>query len=385
MKNSWSDERANACANSLELRVYSSNLLGKESALVLHGGGNTSVKIDDVLYVKGSGWDLASIEARGFAPVRIGALLAMAALEGLSDADMVRAQKEAMLRADAPTPSVEAILHALIPFSFVDHTHADAIVTLSNSKGGKERLEALFPRFLIIPYVMPGFILARTIFLHTRAFNWEECEGIILMHHGIFTFDNDAKRSYTKMIDAVSIAEAFLEKEAPLHLPFTVPTRNFDLKALCDAIQAIKGAPLFYHLNQSPLALSYAKTPFTCKGVLTPEHIIRTKRVPLVLRADETIDEALLAYVKAYEGYFKTYATNHIRLNPAPNYAVIEDFGVVSFGSNKKEVSIINDIITHTMEAVLRAEALGGYQSIGLKDSFEMEYWELEQAKLRKT
>lgn len=159
MKNLWTDEETSNFKSDLELRVYTSNLLGRNDALVLHGGGNTSVKTvidgENILFVKGSGWDLVSIKEEGFAPVKLDALLEMAKLESFSDSDMVKGQKDAMTDKSAPNPSVEAILHALIPFKFVDHTHADAVVTISNSKSGIENIKKVFPNFLIVPYVMP--------------------------------------------------------------------------------------------------------------------------------------------------------------------------------------------------------------------------------------
>ena len=157
----------------LALRVYSSRLIGQAPDLVLHGGGNTSVKgsitdfigeTHDVLYVKGSGWDLATIEPAGFPAVKMKALLALSQFETLSDAQMVKAQRAAMIDPSAPAPSVEAILHALIPFRFVDHTHADAVVALSNTPGGEERIRNLYgDKVLVVPYVMPGFLLAKTV------------------------------------------------------------------------------------------------------------------------------------------------------------------------------------------------------------------------------
>ncbi|MDQ7083676.1 MAG: class II aldolase/adducin family protein [Sulfurovum sp.] len=172
MQNLWDDAKASECKTDLEMRVYTSNLLGQSDALVLHGGGNTSVKSivegEEILYVKGSGWDLVSIKAEGFAPVKMATLLDMAKMKNLSDTDMVSGQKKAMIDATAPNPSVEAILHALIPFKVVDHTHADAIVTISNSKKGQTLIAELFPRFLIVPYVMPGFILAQKIYEMTE-------------------------------------------------------------------------------------------------------------------------------------------------------------------------------------------------------------------------
>ena len=390
MKNLWNEEEAKLCKTDLDLRVYSSNLLGQSDELVLHGGGNTSIKsmVDDeeILFVKGSGWDLVSIKAEGFAPVKMSTLLEMAKLESLSDTDMVAGQKAAMIDKTAPNPSVEAILHALIPFKVVDHTHADAIVTISNSKNGAEHIATLFPNFLIVPYVMPGFILAHTIYEMTKDFDWESCEGIILHNHGIFTFDDDAKSSYDKMITAVSRAEAFLEKYAKVTLNKTEAGIEPDLEKLKAFLEKEKGCALTLKVDQTHLALTYASgdnlSIFATRGVLTPEHIIRTKRVPLVLE-NGNMEEALSEYIAAYKNYFDTFATDEIMLNPAPNYAVVKNFGVILFGKNEKEMNILNDIVEHTMMAVLRADKLGGYQSISLKESFEMEYWELEQAKLK--
>jgi len=391
MKNLWSDKEASGYKSDLELRVYSSNLLGRSDELVLHGGGNTSVKSlvedEEILYVKGSGWDLVSIKAEGFAPVKLSALLEMAKLEVLSDTDMVAGQKEAMIDNSAPNPSVEAILHALIPFKVVDHTHADAVVTISNSINGREYIEKLYPDFLIVPYIMPGFVLAREIYKMTRDFDWDACEGIILLNHGIFTFDNSAKKSYDKMIRAVSVAEEFLKENAEITLREIEPT-EFDMQAFKRKIEAVKGHEVVLKLNQTQLALNYAShshlEEFATRGVLTPEHIIRTKRQPLIVN-DDNLDEQLEEFVESYKEYFAEFASSDmIMLNPAPNYAVVQGFGVISIGKSKKEADIINDIVEHTMLAVMRADRLGGYESIPVEDSFAMEYWELEQAKLRK-
>jgi len=388
----WDAKKASECKTDLEMRVYTSNILGQSDELVLHGGGNTSVKIDvngrAILYVKGSGWDLVSIEKEGFSPVKISSLIRMAKLNSLSDSDMVAGQKMAMIDETAPNPSVEAILHALIPFKVVDHTHADAIVTISNSINGLEHIEKLFPNFLIIPYVMPGFILAHTIYMRTESvdFDWASCEGIILHNHGIFTFDNDAKSSYDKMIDAVSLAEDFLKKNADISFDAIKSTRDLNIEELQELISSEKGYEVVMRINQTPLALTYSASShlsdFATRGVLTPEHIIRTKRVPLIIE-DSNIKRALAYYKKSYLNYFKRFSKDEICLNPAPNYAVVKNFGVILFGKSAKEVDILNDIIEHTMMAVLRADKLGGYKSIGLEDSFEMEYWELEQAKLK--
>ena len=391
MKSLYDDNIANSFTNDLEHRVYTSRLLGSDPSLVLHGGGNTSVKSiidgEEILYVKGSGWDLATIEAEGFAPVKLEVLKKMATLPQLSDSEMVSQQKEAMLDKSAPNPSVEAILHAIIPFKYVDHTHSDAVVTISNSENGIDYINKLYPNYLVIPYVMPGFILAQTIYNELQNINWETCEGIILHNHGIFTFDNDSKKSYEKMILGVSKAEEFLDKNAPLVLKEYSVENNLNIKKLQAILSKEKGYDVVIKVNQSPLALHYSSQNniqnLATRGVLTPEHIIRTKRNPLIIE-DENIQDSLDNFEEDYLEYYNQFTSNEIMINPSPNWAVVKNYGTLSFGKTEKEASIIEDINNHTMQAVLRADLLGGYESISLSDSFDMEYWELEQAKLKK-
>ena len=391
MDNLWNSEKAAECKSDLDLRVYTSNLLGQNNELVLHGGGNTSVKTkingEDVLLVKGSGWDLVSIEAKGFSPVYLDTLLDMAKLDKLSDSDMVAQQKAAMLDDNAPSPSVEAILHALIPYKFVDHTHADAIVTISNSETGIVTIKNLFPDFLVVPYVMPGFALAQKIYEMTKDIDWDSLDGIILHNHGIFTFDESAKKSYDKMINAVSHAEEFLDVNAVVQIQHNYVHSDCDIARVVNVLSEVKGHEVHIAINQTPLAGFYASQEnlreFASRGVLTPEHIIRTKRVPLIMEDTDLIG-GLERYMKAYEEYFKANENGETMLNAAPNYMIIKNLAVVSFGRTREEAKIIYDIVEHTMLAVLRADKLGGFKSISEKDSFEMEYWELEQAKLKK-
>ena len=387
MKNLWDDKKASICEEDLDFRVYTSNLLGENNELVLHGGGNTSVKVDDTLYVKGSGWDLSNIKKEGFSPVKLEALLEMAKLESLSDSEMVRLQRTAMSDENAPNPSVEAILHALIPYKFVDHTHADAVVTISNSINGKKYIQELYPNYLVVDYVMPGFELAHKIYELTQNLDWDSIEGIILHNHGIFTFDDDAKKSYTKMIDVVTKAEEFLDKNASIEVERSYEHSGCDIAKITKTLSHFKGYDIYVNINQSPLASFYASQPnlreFASRGVLTPEHIIRTKRLPLIME-DTNLEEGVKRYIMEYEKYYMRYENKEVMINPAPNYMIIKNLAVISFGSTKKEADIINDIVEHTMKAVLRADKLGGYKSISEADSFAMEYWELEQAKLKK-
>jgi len=368
----------------LDLRIQTSRMLGRDQNLVLHGGGNTSFKENDTVYVKASGFNLDTIDERGFAPVSISKLLALLENEHLSDTDMVRLQREAMVDQSFANPSIEAILHALIPFAYVDHTHADAIVTLSNSKKGKKILSKLYGKnILIVPYVMPGFELAKAVHALTRKVDWGKLEGIILMHHGVFTFDDDGMKSYEKMLHVVKIAEEYLRKQTKIRYKKSKTTH--DLEKIKAFISKNRGYEIEMVVNDSPLAQTFARLEdlhISQKGVLTPEHIIRTKRTPVVLKED--YEKEITKYIKKYIHYFEKHRTKEMMLNPTPNWAVLKGFGTLSFGKTLKEAEIIRDINEHTMLAMLRAEQLGGYRSLNQKESFAMEYWELEQAKLRK-
>jgi rhamnose utilization protein RhaD (predicted bifunctional aldolase and dehydrogenase)/NAD(P)-dependent dehydrogenase (short-subunit alcohol dehydrogenase family) len=402
MKNLWNDEEAKKyVSNPLLLRVYSSRLLGREPNLVLHGGGNTSVKAEatnlfgeteSLLYVKGSGWDLATIEAAGFAPVKLDILKRMAELEQLSDTEMVKNQRAAMIDPDAPTPSVEAILHAIIPFDYVDHTHADAVVAITNTADGEARIRQLYgENMLIVPYVMPGFVLAKKIYELTKGIDWQQLDGMILLNHGVFTFADNAKESYERMIEIVSQAEDYLEAwKGAMVAMTTEATKQENLLELAHirrAVSQVRGAPVIAHLDSGPKSLQFSNLPNVAnianRGPLTPDHVIRTKRVPLIISDNRAAD--IENYVGAYDTYFDNLTNGHLTcLDPAPRWAVWPGHGTITFGRSFKEASIISDIKDHTMQAIQIAEALGGWQALPEADIFDVEYWELEQAKLRR-
>ncbi|EQB34622.1 hypothetical protein M947_10520 [Sulfurimonas hongkongensis] len=415
-------EDANEFKTDLDLRVYTSRLLGQDSSLVLHGGGNTSVKStatnlfgesEEILYVKGSGWDLATIEAEGFAPVKMEMLLKMAELKELSDSDMVKYQRLAMTNPSAPNPSVEAILHAIIPYKFVDHTHADAVVTITNTEDGEARIKELYgSRVLIIPYIMPGFVLAKLVYEMTKNLVWSKIDAMVLMNHGLFTFSDDARESYEKTIELVDMAENYLASKGAVlenlgsgtfgdanqwHSPLCVPQTGeaeaslpsdelLELAKIRKEVSNLKGSATISLFNDSALAQKFSKEDveqIATRGPLTPDHVIRTKRIPAILKDDFKTE--LASFVKDYISYFKENKTKETLLNPAPNFAIFKDRGSLSFGKSIKEAKIIQDINEHTFEAILKAEKLGGYKALSASEIFEVEYWELEQAKLKKS
>src|SRR4051812_2662253 len=377
MKNLWSDAAALKLKDDLlKLRVYTSQLLGAEPDLVLHGGGNTSVKIsegnlfgetEELLYVKGSGWDLATIKEEGFAPVRMSVLLKMAQLDELSDADMVKHQRAAMANPNAPAPSVEAILHAIIPFRFVDHTHADAVVTITNTPGGRKRIEEIYGNtVLIVPYVMPGFILSKEIYKLAQGLDWKKIKGIILLNHGIFTFHDEAKESYEQMITLVSKAEQYLQNKKTT-IVLAKKKQKTDLikfARLRKAVSSGMGNACIAILEDSPAAVGFSDletvSSITARGPITPDHIIRTKRTAMVT-GDEP-EKLVERFVKDYEKYFNTYTDGKlIQLDPAPRWVVWPGHGIVTFGKSLEEAKIVADICEHTIKAIQQGEKLGGW------------------------
>lgn len=403
MKSLWNDKEAiRAGHDALDLRVYTSRLLGRDSSLVLHGGGNTSVKAEakdlfgetkEVLFVKGSGWDLATIEREGFAPVMLGPLKKMAEIHSLSDSKMVTMQRSVMLDPHAPNPSVEAILHAIIPFKYVDHTHADAVVTITNTPGGRKRIQEIYGnKILIVPYVMPGFILAKTIFEMTKAVDWAGIEGMILMNHGVFTFNDDPRESYENMVAVVSKAERYLKKQAkrPMVRPHRLDDNKhfIQLAQIRKVVSVAKGCAQIVNWQAEPKQIGFSSQSnvksLISRGPLTPDHVIRTKRVGIFI--NDNIQACLDEFINAYNEYFNAYKTKKLTpLDPVPKWGVWKNKGVLSFGDTVGETKIISDIIDHTIDAINNAEQIKSWKALSAKDIFDVEYWELEQAKLKKS
>ncbi|MBT3586654.1 MAG: bifunctional aldolase/short-chain dehydrogenase [Halobacteriovoraceae bacterium] len=404
MKNRWNDAEAQAFLESpLELRAYTSRLLGQEEDLVLHGGGNTSVKKmelgifggeAEILYVKGSGWDLKTIKAEGFSACRLNYLKKLAALENLDDVTMMRELKKSQLDPSAPAPSVEALLHALIPFKVVDHTHADAVVALSNTPKGEALIKSIYgEKILVLPYTMPGFILSKQVFEATQGIDWDSLEGIILLHHGVFTFSDNAKVAYDKMIELVTKAEDYLSKEGALAAPVKTSAGVFSSIALAKLrkiasdkfkrpmIASFKGNETLVGFSQNKLLDKIAT-----QGCLTPDHVIQTKRIPFILDSEEDdFGKALDQYEENYKKYFKKHGSESLTcLDTAPRFGFVKNCGLVAFAPNLKRNKIIVDIVEHTAKAIQWSEHLGGWRALPAQDIFDLEYWELEQAKLKK-
>ena len=402
MKSLWTDsDAADFSSDDLAMRVYTSRLLGANEDLVMHGGGNTSVKATtedffgrtiDVLYVKGSGWDLKTIEKAGFPAIRLKETQQLAELETLSDTDMTQQLRALMLDPTAPSPSVEAILHAILPAKFIDHTHTDAIVTLSNNPDGERILAELLPDCLILPYIMPGFILSKQVNEAIKRHDPNQYKGIVLMHHGVFTYSEDARTAYENMIELVTRAEKYITKHRSKPLATAASdVELLDLARIRQAVSAARGRAQLAMIDQSPEAQGYASLKhiddISARGPITPDHVIRTKRIPAIIseKPADGIPE-IQHFVDDYIAYFETNrSAEHQMLDPAPRMAVWRNTGMLAFGDNVKSCGIISDISRHTRWAVQTGESIGGWEALPPKDIFDLEYWVLEQAKLGKS
>ncbi len=400
MQSLWNDQEAAGCKGDLAQRVYTSRLLGRDKSLVLHGGGNTSVKIrernllgdeEEILYIKGSGWDLEFIEEAGFSPVRLAHLLKLAQLKTLSDPQMVNELVTHMTRASAPAPSVETILHALLAHKYVDHTHSDAVLAVTNTADGEKRIAEIYgDKVVIIPYIMPGFDLARQCAELFPQHAGKNTIGMVLMKHGIFSFGATARESYERMIQLVDLAERYLAQHNAWHLKHAAngaskSAKRTEIAELRRNISRSAGNPMIMTAHQDARTASFVQradvATVSQEGPATPDHVIRTKRVPMVGR---DVD----AYAQSYRAYFEQHAPQakepKTMLDPAPRVVLDPKLGMCASGRSAKEAAIVADLYCHTMDVIERAALLGGYQALPARDIFDVEYWDLEQAKLRK-
>jgi rhamnulose-1-phosphate aldolase/alcohol dehydrogenase len=428
MRSLWSDADAKSAiahyaeqniGDDLALRVYTTRLLGGDPKLVLHGGGNTSVKTRmkdllgqgvEVMCVKGSGWDMGNIEPPGLPAVRLEPLRPLIKLGALSDQDMVNYQRLNLMDAKAPNPSVETLLHAFLPHKFVDHTHSTSVLALTDQPEGEALARETFgERMAYVPYCIPGFALAKSVG-EIYAKN-PSVEGLILLRHGIFTFAEDARSAYELMIEMVTRAESAIEAGKKTRVQVKLPK----LASVAEIAPHLRGACALTNDKDKGIAkrqilayrtgdeiLNYVNgaeaARYTQIGVATPDHTIRTKNWPLLLPAPakeglsewaEVMKKAVADYVAHYHDYF---ARNNVRFNggkteidPYPRVVLVPGLGLFGLGASARDAHIAADIAENTIEVITNAERMSSYESICEADMFDVEYWSLEQAKLSKS
>jgi rhamnose utilization protein RhaD (predicted bifunctional aldolase and dehydrogenase)/NAD(P)-dependent dehydrogenase (short-subunit alcohol dehydrogenase family) len=425
MQSAWIDREAEAAVSRYEmlgrdvaLRVYTTRLLGQDPRLVLHGGGNTSVKTKtadlngdevEVLCVKGSGWDMGTIEPAGLPAVRLKPLLKLRGRESLSDEEMVRLQRANLIDPASPNPSVEALLHAFIPHKFIDHTHSTAVLALTDQPDGEVLCREVYgARVGYVPYLMPGFGLAKAA---AQVFDADpSVEGLILVKHGIFSFGVDARQAYERMIALVSLAEERLARNRkPAFTSARLPGR---LAGLADVAPIVRGACSFpdsktdgawkrfvLEFRGNDAVMNFVNGAEVARygqaGVVTPDHNIRIKNKPMVVAAPaadgladfkSSVRDAVAAYGEAYKSYF---ARNNARvggiktmLDSVPRVILVPGIGLFGLGRSRKDARIAADLAEAAIATITDAEAVGRFEPLREADLFDVEYWSLEQAKL---
>ena len=413
MLSRWNDTDAQSFIDAAEakgqpaalgLRVYTSRLIGQEPDLVLHGGGNTSVKIFDaeggnLIHVKGSGWDLGDIEAPGLPAMWLEPLLETRKIPHMSDEDMVALLRANLLDDSAPNPSIEALLHAYMPHAFVDHTHATASLALADQADMEPVMREIYgDRLAFVPYVMPGYSLSHAC--NDALTQNPHVEGLWLAQHGLFTFAETARGSYELMIEFVTMAEDYLAAHGAQVRPPQENDREAPA-ALTDALRVALAAR--QGLGDTP-ALDFRSTPsirqylarenledLAHRGTATPDHVIRIKPFGMILNAEDgaaEIAQALADYADRYKAYFDRNAPHaqeeKVMLDPLPRSVLVRGVGLYGLGANEKSAKIAGDLLEQTTRIVNAAEDYNRFTPLAEADLFDMEYWSLEQAKLRK-
>jgi len=426
MQSKWSDAEAQdtiaryapkGVNADLAVRTYTTRLLGSDPRMVLHGGGNTSVKTvmkdmlgEDVavICIKGSGWDMGVIEPAGLPAVKLEPLRKLLALDTLSDEDMVNYQRINLLDSTAPNPSVETLLHAFLPHKFIDHVHSTAVLALTDQPDNKALVEEVYgDRVAYVPYTIPGFALAKAV---AEVFQKHpKAEGLVLLQHGIFTMGDTAEQAYSRMIEFVTMAEERLKLQrktlAQAKLPANLATVPQIAPILRGAV-AIEKNPMagtakrqILDFRTNEQILNYVNgadlARYSQVGVVTPDHTIRTKNWPMIVPAPEAgkldawkaqVEEAVADYVERYHRYFQVNndksPVKKKELDPLPRVILVPGVGMFGVGATAKDAA---DIAENAVAVITDAEAMGEFRSISEFDMFEVEYWSLEQAKLGKS
>jgi rhamnose utilization protein RhaD (predicted bifunctional aldolase and dehydrogenase)/NAD(P)-dependent dehydrogenase (short-subunit alcohol dehydrogenase family) len=426
MKSGWVDADAEGAIaqgakagidRNFALRIYTTRLLGRDPKLVLHGGGNTSLKGRmrdhlgeevEVLRVKGTGADMGTIAAPEFSAVRLAPMRKLRALDDIGDEDLVAIERANLIDPMAPNPSVEMMLHAFLPQTFVDHTHATAVLSVIDQPDGEAKCADVFSgRLGFVPYVMPGFGLAKkAIEVFEQA---KPGDGLVLSKHGIVTWGEDAREAYERMIAMVSRAEDFIARNRK-SIAVTAMPRNVAgeahvapiVRGVCsEKDHDIEGAwrRLILEFRGGESVLNFLRAHdlkrLAQAGVITPDHTIRIKNWPLVLptpeagtleefarAAREQADDFVVRYHRYFEQNNKRVGGIKRELDPLPRVVLVPELGLFGLGPTKRDAVIAADIAEAWIEGVSDAEAVGRFESISEADMFDCEYWPLEQAKL---
>lgn len=413
MRSRWNDADA-AGLSDLDLLVYASRLIGAETSLVVWGGGNTSIKREErdhrgrpveVLRVKGSGSDLKSIQRKDFPGVRMEDVLALLDREDMDDQEMVAYLAHALQEPGGPRPSIETLLHGFVRAPVVIHTHADAIVSLTNNDRAREVMTGVWGKEVItLPYRRPGFRISREV-ADAIAAN-PQARALVLEKHGTITWGATVREAYEATIQLITRAEeAIAERRRGRvafggpRVPVLEPARRREVAlAVAPRLRGRLSRPrrTIVTFDDSPPVLEFvssAEAPAASQvGPATPDHTIYTKRVPCFVPLDDArdpaavaaaLDRALEEFEREYTAYFEAHHFPGAELlDPLPRVVLVPGLGMFTAGRDRKTAGIVSDIYHHTIDVIGNASAFGRYVSLSARDAFDVEYWPLELYKL---
>ncbi|WP_201361120.1 bifunctional aldolase/short-chain dehydrogenase [Dictyobacter formicarum] len=415
--NAWNKEEATQARNALEELVYRSHLLGSDRSVANWGGGNTSIKTVEkdfrgrdveVLWVKGSGSDLATMEARHFTALNLEDIHPLQERDQMSDEDMVAYLGHCMLDPKHPRPSIETLLHAFLPYKHVDHTHPDAIISLCCTEGGKEIAEKIYgDRFVWVPYIRPGFSLSKMIADAVR--DNPRAELVLMEKHGLVTWGDSSEESYFHTISVINEAQRYIEEQAaarnqPLfggqkYQSLTTEERR---SLLVQVLPVIRGEVsqeqrMLTTYNDTPEILQFVNSENAAQlsrvGAACPDHLVHTKRVPLFVdwapqAGDaagliERVKAGIATYKQAYAEYFQQYkSAGDSMTTPAPRVILIPGIGMINTGKSRAMARISDALYQRAISVMKGTEALGTFTSLNAQESYAIEYWPLELYKL---
>jgi rhamnose utilization protein RhaD (predicted bifunctional aldolase and dehydrogenase)/NAD(P)-dependent dehydrogenase (short-subunit alcohol dehydrogenase family) len=439
MQNRWKKAEIKS-EDLLDQLVYQSRLVGAEESLVLWGGGNNSVKLQakdilgqpiDVMYIKGSGSDMKSITPAQYPAVRLDWILPLQERAAMTDEEMVAYLARCLVDPTSPRPSIETLLHAFLPWRAVLHTHADAILTLTNTVGREKTVQACFgDNLILVPYKLPGFELSKMVGEYYK--RQPKADGLILLNHGLITWGDTPEQAYEKHVALVSKAEDFVKSKMFMAMPelsaeglktgLSEVTSPLDLPQLLNvAVQAIgkvfgnsgkrnlaaqvapvlrgligKESRMILEFDDSEAVLNFLMRPDLAEcsqiGPATPDHLLYTKRFPLLLNLDlnaaievnsEIIRAKVADYRANYQAYFERNAPpTEKMLDPLPRIILAPGIGMWTTGKDARAARIVGDIYRHTIQIIEGAQALGGYATLSEINAYNAEYWQLELYKL---
>jgi rhamnulose-1-phosphate aldolase/alcohol dehydrogenase len=402
---------AEAGLTPVEQLVYMSRIMGQDEALVLWGGGNTSIKVTDLdllgrptslMLIKGTGSDMKAAQPKDFPAVRLEEIRASFDQDDMSDEEMVAYFGRCMVDPAAPRPSIETLLHGYLDGTAVAHSHADAILALTNTRAGEEMVTEVFgDDVAVVAYRRPGFRLAKEVALAVRA--KPDAQGVVLMNHGLITWGESAEEAYERHIALVTRAEDFTSNRArpvfepAAHAPLPESQRRAVAARIAPVLRGSTSgrARKILRFDDAPDVLEFASASRASElaevGAATPDHMLNTKRSAVVVGVDDPSDaghvatrirDVLADYSREYVAYYERHRTNEPLLDPAPRVVLVPGIGMWTIGRDARACIVPADIYHHTTRVIAGAESVDHYSSLNEKDAFDAEYWPLELYKL---